>query len=203
MGRQDLRLRRASPHLLEHRGIRPDRPGPRAPGRTGTRPCNNGHVRQQRLELPWPARLQRGRNTITGRAWSGAGAISHVEYSIDGAGWQPARLTGPNIPGALTRFELDWEARPEEHEKVTGNRREGQHPAVQCPVQRARLCLQRRRRSSSSYQRLVVSFQLVGFGNRWLLTGPHSCGPNLSTGRHKTRYRSQRRPSKYPARTPR
>ncbi len=68
------------------------------------------------LELPWPARLQRGRNTVTGRAWSGAGTISCVEYSIDGGEWQPARLSGPNVPGAWTRFEFDWEARPGEHE---------------------------------------------------------------------------------------
>jgi sulfane dehydrogenase subunit SoxC len=85
------------------------------------------------LELPWPARLQRGRNTITGRAWSGAGAISHVEYSIDGAGWQPARLTGSNIPGAWTRFEFDWEARPREHElrsRATDGRRNTQPYSV-------------------------------------------------------------------------
>ena len=68
------------------------------------------------LELPWPARLQRGPTTITGRAWSGAGAISQVECSIDGAEWQPACLTGPNIPGAWTRFEFDWESYPGEHE---------------------------------------------------------------------------------------
>jgi sulfane dehydrogenase subunit SoxC len=67
------------------------------------------------LELPWPARLQRGPTTITGRAWSGAGSISHVEYSTDGAEWQPARLTGPNVPGAWTRFEFDWEAYLGEH----------------------------------------------------------------------------------------
>jgi DMSO/TMAO reductase YedYZ molybdopterin-dependent catalytic subunit len=71
------------------------------------------------LELPWPARLPEGPNTITGRAWSGAGAISQVEYSIDGGYWQPARLTGPNMPGAWTRFELDWKARPGEHELRT------------------------------------------------------------------------------------
>jgi hypothetical protein len=79
------------------------------------RPRSNGQARQQCPRTPL-ARLSEGPNIITGRAWSGAGAISQVEYSINGAEWQPARLTGPTIPGAWTRFEFDWEARPGEHE---------------------------------------------------------------------------------------
>lgn len=67
------------------------------------------------LELPWPARLQSGRNTITGRAWSGAGTIASVEYSLDNGVWEPARLVGPNLPGAWARFEFDLEATPGEH----------------------------------------------------------------------------------------
>lgn len=45
-------------------------------------------------ELPWEAALPAGRNVVlTGRSWSGAAAIAHVEVSTDGgASWQPARL---------------------------------------------------------------------------------------------------------------
>jgi DMSO/TMAO reductase YedYZ molybdopterin-dependent catalytic subunit len=71
------------------------------------------------LELAWPARLSEGRNTITGRAWSGAGTIASVEYSLDGETWHPARLVGPNEPGAWTCFELDWDARPGDYELRT------------------------------------------------------------------------------------
>jgi DMSO/TMAO reductase YedYZ molybdopterin-dependent catalytic subunit len=67
------------------------------------------------LELPWPARLPEGHNTVTGRAWSGAGSISRVEYSLDGEEWREARLLGPNKPGAWARFEVDLYARPGEH----------------------------------------------------------------------------------------
>ena len=68
------------------------------------------------LELPWPARLPRGRHVLFGRAWSGGGEISRVEYSLDGKGWRTARLEGPNIPRAWVRFAFDWDAAPGEHE---------------------------------------------------------------------------------------
>ncbi len=68
------------------------------------------------LELPWPARLERGRHVVRGRSWSGAGAIAGVEYSVDGGGWRSARIFGPNVPGAWARWSFLWDARPGRHE---------------------------------------------------------------------------------------
>ncbi len=73
-------------------------------------------VLKSALELPWPARLPRGRQLIRGRSWSARGAISRVEYSIGGEPWRRARLEGPNIPGAWVRWSLTWNARPGDHE---------------------------------------------------------------------------------------
>jgi sulfane dehydrogenase subunit SoxC len=67
------------------------------------------------LELPWPARLPRGRRVIRGRSWSAHGAISQVEYRIGGGPWRRARLEGPNVPGAWVRWSLMWDARPGNH----------------------------------------------------------------------------------------
>ncbi|MCU9839317.1 sulfite dehydrogenase [Ruegeria sp. WL0004] len=45
---------------------------------------------------------------ITGLAWSGRGAITGVDVSVDGGKtWQPARLAAPGQDKALTRFYLD------------------------------------------------------------------------------------------------
>jgi sulfane dehydrogenase subunit SoxC len=67
------------------------------------------------LELPWPAQLSEGRHMVTGRAWSGAGAIESVEYSIDRGGWRAARLREPNVAHAWVRFDFECDARPGEH----------------------------------------------------------------------------------------
>lgn len=51
----------------------------------------------------------KGQNVITGIAWSGRGAIKRVDVSIDGGrNWQTARLDGPVLPRALTRFYVDF-----------------------------------------------------------------------------------------------
>ena len=68
------------------------------------------------LELPWPARLRRGRYEIRGRSWSGSGAVSRVGYSVDGGPWREARLFGPNVRGAWVRWCFPWDARPGGHE---------------------------------------------------------------------------------------
>ena len=49
---------------------------------------------------------------ITGLAWSGHGAITGVDVTIDGGKtWQKARLAAPGQPMALTRFylDIDWD----------------------------------------------------------------------------------------------
>jgi hypothetical protein len=68
------------------------------------------------LELPWPVRLPAGRNVLYGRSWSGQGAISRVEYSVDGLPWRVARLFGENVPGAWSRWSFGWDAEPGRHE---------------------------------------------------------------------------------------
>jgi sulfane dehydrogenase subunit SoxC len=68
------------------------------------------------LELPWPARLARGRHVVWGRSWSGAGAITGVEYSMYRGGWRNARISGQNLPGAWARWSFLWEARPGRYE---------------------------------------------------------------------------------------
>ena len=68
------------------------------------------------LELPWPASLPAGRHLLYGRSWSGHGAISGVEYSVDGAPWRGATLFGENVPAAWARWSFEWDARAGEHE---------------------------------------------------------------------------------------
>ncbi|WP_370249504.1 sulfite oxidase [Nocardioides sp.] len=61
------------------------------------------------LELAWGATLPASsRVRLTGRAWSGAGPITRVEVSTDGARtWHPARLDDRR--SAWTRWSLDWD----------------------------------------------------------------------------------------------
>jgi sulfane dehydrogenase subunit SoxC len=51
-----------------------------------------------------------GSYEISGLAWSGRGRINRVEVSTDnGKTWTDARLDGPLLPKAATRFSLPWE----------------------------------------------------------------------------------------------
>jgi sulfane dehydrogenase subunit SoxC len=51
----------------------------------------------------------RGYVQITGLAWSGGGAVRKVDVSTDaGKTWKEAKLTGPVVPKAHTRFTFDW-----------------------------------------------------------------------------------------------
>lgn len=54
--------------------------------------------------------LQRGRHLIKGLAWSGSGAVTKVEVSLDGGKtWQPARVEEHNDQWLWRRWSLPWE----------------------------------------------------------------------------------------------
>ena len=54
---------------------------------------------------------------LSGRAWSGAGAIERVEVSTDaGASWADATLGEPASPYAWTPWTYKWRAEPGEHD---------------------------------------------------------------------------------------
>lgn len=52
---------------------------------------------------------------LTGRAWSGEGAVQRVEVGIDG-NWAPAQLQHPAAPFAWCAWSLPWVADPGDHE---------------------------------------------------------------------------------------
>ncbi|MFJ2769023.1 sulfite oxidase [Streptomyces sp. NPDC087300] len=62
------------------------------------------------FELPWNARLSTGtRHRLTGRAWSGAGAVARVDVSTDdGATWHRAHLHDTPHRHTWTRWSLPW-----------------------------------------------------------------------------------------------
>ena len=57
-----------------------------------------------------PLRVK-GRNVISGLAWSGRGTVTRVDVTLDGGrNWQEARIDGPVLDKSMTRFyvDLDW-----------------------------------------------------------------------------------------------
>lgn len=58
-----------------------------------------------------------GQHTVRGWAWSGTGAVTAVDVSVDGAGdWQPALVEPPAAPHAWQAWTFDWEvAEPARH----------------------------------------------------------------------------------------
>ena len=53
--------------------------------------------------------LDTGYYNVTGLAWSGRGKVRRVDVSVDGGrSWRTARLEGPVLSKALTRFNIDW-----------------------------------------------------------------------------------------------
>ncbi|MDQ1035237.1 DMSO/TMAO reductase YedYZ molybdopterin-dependent catalytic subunit [Streptomyces sp. V3I8] len=62
------------------------------------------------FELPWNARLEAAADhRLTGRSWSGAGAIARVDVSTDGGvTWQPARLHDAPRRADWVRWSADW-----------------------------------------------------------------------------------------------
>jgi DMSO/TMAO reductase YedYZ molybdopterin-dependent catalytic subunit len=73
----------------------------------GARPVDVMRVKATVTAPADQATLPRGRVTVAGWAWSGAGPIAGVELSLDGGPWQPARLDAPLAPHAWRRFVLD------------------------------------------------------------------------------------------------
>ncbi len=57
----------------------------------------------------------RGRNVLSGFAWSGRGTIRRVDVSLDGGrNWKTARLDAPVLDKSMTRFYLDFDWHGEE-----------------------------------------------------------------------------------------
>ncbi|MGX1740358.1 sulfite dehydrogenase [Bosea sp. NPDC055353] len=53
---------------------------------------------------------QKGRNVLSGLAWSGRGTIKRVDVTLDGGrNWQSARIDGPVLDKSLTRFYVDFD----------------------------------------------------------------------------------------------
>ncbi|OKO86688.1 sulfite dehydrogenase [Bradyrhizobium sp. AS23.2] len=62
-----------------------------------------------------PIKHGKGFTVVSGLAWSGNGKVKRVDVSLDGGrNWWPARLDGPVLDKALTRFyyEFDWNGEP-------------------------------------------------------------------------------------------
>jgi DMSO/TMAO reductase YedYZ molybdopterin-dependent catalytic subunit len=63
--------------------------------------------------------LPPGPVTLEGRAWSGNGAVSRVEVSVDGGEhWAMAKLEEPTAPHLWQRWWLSWDAPPGTHDLV-------------------------------------------------------------------------------------
>jgi DMSO/TMAO reductase YedYZ molybdopterin-dependent catalytic subunit len=63
------------------------------------------------IDPPEGATLAPGDNRIRGLAWSGAGAVTRVEVSVDdGATWAPAEFTSARTPYLWRRWEYAWTA---------------------------------------------------------------------------------------------
>jgi len=83
-----------------------------------TEPLKDGSVRMFSVVMDarsiitspaYPKTLEKGWHEIRGIAWSGRGRIKMVEVSVDGGKhWQAARLQGPVLAKAHTRFSLPW-----------------------------------------------------------------------------------------------
>ncbi len=59
--------------------------------------------------------LVKGRNVLSGLAWSGRGTIARVDVTLDGGkNWREARIDGPVLDRSLTRFYVDFDWKGEE-----------------------------------------------------------------------------------------
>jgi len=63
--------------------------------------------------------LSRGSHAIRGLAWSGCGAITRVEVSVDGGQtWHDAHLEGPREKWIWARWSYLWEVNEPGHYKL-------------------------------------------------------------------------------------
>jgi DMSO/TMAO reductase YedYZ molybdopterin-dependent catalytic subunit len=76
----------------------------------GGSPPLTRQVVKSAFELPFPATLPAGRTArLTGRSWSGAGAIRHIAVSTDGgASWRRPRIRAARGDRGWTLWELPW-----------------------------------------------------------------------------------------------
>ena len=52
----------------------------------------------------------KGRNVLSGMAWSGRGTVSRVDVTLDGGrNWVEARIDGPALNMSVTRFYVDFD----------------------------------------------------------------------------------------------
>ena len=59
--------------------------------------------------------LVKGRNVLSGLAWSGRGTVTRVDVTLDGGkNWREARIDGPVLDRSLTRFYVDFDWQGEE-----------------------------------------------------------------------------------------
>jgi DMSO/TMAO reductase YedYZ molybdopterin-dependent catalytic subunit len=91
-----------------------------APGEKGE-PCTLMRVNSLMVPPGIPDFYSRKRTVdagpvpITGRAWSGGGRISRLEFGVDGA-WRDATVDPPQGQCAWQRWSVDWQATQGEHE---------------------------------------------------------------------------------------
>jgi DMSO/TMAO reductase YedYZ molybdopterin-dependent catalytic subunit len=75
-------------------------------GRIVSEPVTLQRVRALITEPSPHAEVRAGEFAIRGVAWSGAAPIGHIEVSINGGGWQEARLLSERSPCSWQRWEL-------------------------------------------------------------------------------------------------
>ena len=74
--------------------------------------------------------LPAGKHVVRGYAWSGGGAITQVDVSVDGGkSWQPARLEEPAERWMWRRWSWVWDAKPGDYNVMSRRHRQrGQRP---------------------------------------------------------------------------
>jgi sulfane dehydrogenase subunit SoxC len=78
-------------------------------------PVITKQVVKSAFELPWPATVPAGAQTLHGRSWSGAGRIARVDVRLDDGPWRRAQPEDRNDPAAWLRWTFPWDATPGDH----------------------------------------------------------------------------------------